>query len=141
MRLVTVATFSSEPEAQLARTTLAAHGIEGTLVDDNIVALDPFATLAYRGVKVQVPDVHVDEAQDVLASHDAPTEGDAPADARESIDVARPPSTLFGATTLVLALVGIFLIVGEPQAAAGWFLGLAAIGTWIVGRLPPPRAS
>lgn len=136
MRLVTVATFPTEPEAQLGRSSLAAHGIESFLVDEHIVALDPLASLAYRGVKLQVGEADASTACELLEASDAAADDEAPSE-RHELERAEPSISAFGVIGLALALLGVLMIVGEPQVVAGWFFVVAGSGTWALGRLRP----
>jgi hypothetical protein len=69
--LSVVRTFSSPPEAHLARSVLDAAGIPTYLADDNIVAADWLYSNAVGGVKLLVPSDRRDEAIVLL---DAPAE-------------------------------------------------------------------
>jgi hypothetical protein len=63
---VTVATFSSSPQAHLARLKLESEGIDCFLVDENIVAMDWLLAGAVRGIKLQVPAGRAEEARKLL---------------------------------------------------------------------------
>ncbi len=71
MELITVFTAFNSAEAQLVRSRLEAAGIPA-FVHDELAALsiDGYA-LAAGGIKVQVPEVHAEEARE-LASFDTP---------------------------------------------------------------------
>jgi hypothetical protein len=64
--LVTIASFSQPYEAQLARGTLEASGIESVLRDEHTVGADWFFSTALGGVKIQVRSSDVSEARRVL---------------------------------------------------------------------------
>ena len=71
MELITVFTAFNSAEAQLVRSRLEAAGIPA-FVHDELAALsiDGYS-LAAGGIKVQVPDIHAEEARE-LACFDTP---------------------------------------------------------------------
>lgn len=66
MPLVTVATFLSPADAQIAQSTLASRGIETFLADEHVVRMDPLAAIAYGGVKINVGAADAAEARAIL---------------------------------------------------------------------------
>lgn len=52
--LVTLATYSDHPRAELARGRLEGEGIATTLSDQHIVGISWLYSVAFRGVKLQV---------------------------------------------------------------------------------------
>lgn len=64
--LVTVATFSTLPEAEAARLHLETEGVSVVLVDAEIVSMDWLLGNAVGNVKLQVPDSMVDQAVRLL---------------------------------------------------------------------------
>jgi hypothetical protein len=65
-RLVTVATFSTALEAHVARTKLESEGIEGFILDENIVGLNWLYSAAVGGVKLKVREDDLPVAQKLL---------------------------------------------------------------------------
>jgi hypothetical protein len=65
--LVTVATFDSPVEAQLALAVLEQAGIRGILADDQLIAMDWALSNAVGGIKVQVLGVDAPAAVRALA--------------------------------------------------------------------------
>jgi hypothetical protein len=66
-RLVTVASFSTSPQAHACKLRLEAAGVRAYLADDNLIAMDWLLSNAIGGVKVQVADADVARARTVLA--------------------------------------------------------------------------
>lgn len=60
--LVVVRTFSSVPDAHVARSVLDAAGVPAHLADANIIAADWLYSNAVGGVKLLVPSDRLDEA-------------------------------------------------------------------------------
>src|SRR5260370_17361888 len=76
--LVTVGTFWSPVEANLARNRLEAAGMQAFLVSEESVSMAWHLTNAFGGVKLQVGDGDAEEAQAILAecnSSGSPTSG------------------------------------------------------------------
>ncbi|EJF11245.1 DUF2007 domain-containing protein [Pontibacter sp. FD36] len=65
-RLITVATFSQPTEAHILKGRLEAEGILCFLGDEQIIAAQPFYSLAVGGVKLQVTEGDVEEALELL---------------------------------------------------------------------------
>ena len=65
--LVAVATFSTEPEAYLARIRLEEEGIESVVSDGVISSINWLYTQAIGGVKLMVREADAERAQEVLA--------------------------------------------------------------------------
>jgi rubredoxin len=63
---VTVARFSSVPEADLAVGRLQAEGIDAALLNDNIVTQNWLYSNAIGGIQVQVPAEDAERALEVL---------------------------------------------------------------------------
>ena len=64
--LVTIARYRDLIEAQLAKGKLEAYGIEAFLANENIVSLDRFYSNAVGGLRLQVLDKDVTDAQAIL---------------------------------------------------------------------------
>lgn len=67
-KLVTVATFNMPYQAHLAKSRLEAAGIPAFIRDEHLVRMLPFLSQALGEVKLQVPDVHLKEAREILDS-------------------------------------------------------------------------
>jgi hypothetical protein len=73
-RWVTLATFWTAAEAQLARLKLENEDVDCVILDENIVATDWLMANAVGGIKVQVREQDLDAAQLALQhGHDAPS--------------------------------------------------------------------
>lgn len=59
--------FSSRAEAQVARAMLSEHGIEATVVVDDVAGLHPELSLATGGLGLAVVPEDLDEARELLA--------------------------------------------------------------------------
>ncbi len=66
--LITIAAYPTAYEAHLVRSQLAAFGIEARLADEHLVNANWLWSNAVGGVKVQVPESQVTEAEDILQS-------------------------------------------------------------------------
>ena len=73
---VRVGRFSSRAEAQVARAMLSEHGIEATVVVDDVAGLHPELSLATGGLSLEVIPDDADEARELLA--DVPRGDQAP---------------------------------------------------------------
>lgn len=62
----TVATFDNQIDASLALGRLAAEGIEGQLVDQNLVQMDILYNIAVGGIKLQVEEREAARARALL---------------------------------------------------------------------------
>ena len=69
---VRVGRFSSRAEAQVARAMLSEHGIEATLVVDDVAGLHPELSLATGGLSLEVLPDDAEEARELL--EDVPRE-------------------------------------------------------------------
>jgi hypothetical protein len=65
-RLVTIATFDQAAQARLAKNSLDEAGIQSTISDESLVAMDWLLSNAVGGVKVQVWEEDADRAVTVL---------------------------------------------------------------------------
>jgi hypothetical protein len=65
--LVTVATFRTAPEAELAKTALDAEGIEAFVADAETVTMDWLLGIAVGDVKIQVARSVAAQAREYLA--------------------------------------------------------------------------
>jgi hypothetical protein len=79
--LVTVESYQSLNEANIAKSELAAFGIEAYLKDENAIRLDWLWSNAFGGVKLQVPEEQAAEARELLQAEPAAgDEQEAPAE-------------------------------------------------------------
>jgi predicted RNA-binding Zn-ribbon protein involved in translation (DUF1610 family) len=69
--LVTVSTHSEALDAHILRNRLEVEGIPATIADENHVTMNWLLSPALGGVKIQVPDVFVEQALKVIADSDA----------------------------------------------------------------------
>jgi hypothetical protein len=77
---VRVGRFGSRAEAQVARAMLSEHGIEATIVVDDVAGLHPELSLATGGLSLEVLPDDAEEARELLA--DVPREERGRASAR-----------------------------------------------------------
>ncbi len=64
--LVIIHSYASQPEAELARSALAAAGIESMIQADSIGGMRPHVAWASGGFKVLVREEDEPEARDIL---------------------------------------------------------------------------
>ncbi len=67
-KLVTLAAFNMPYQAHLAKSRLEAAGIPVFIRDEHLISINLLYSPALGGVKVQVPDVHLKEAREILDS-------------------------------------------------------------------------
>ena len=68
-KFVTIRTSTLPVEASIMRSILESNGIPVRLLDENIVNTHPLYALAVGGVKIQVPQHYVQEANEILVEH------------------------------------------------------------------------
>lgn len=112
--LVTVRTFTSLPEAQLACTTLQAAGLDAELGDERLVSMQWLYSHAIGGVKLLVPDDQAAEAGDILDTSAIPDEALAPDQPEACLHCGgtEVDSVLEGVKPAMLSL----LLIGVPLA-------------------------
>ncbi len=66
--LAVVASFENLSQAEVARTLLAAEGIEAVIRDQPLASLLPAVVLANGGVTLLVPEDQVDRAREALSN-------------------------------------------------------------------------
>ena len=118
--LVTVRTFTSLPEAQLACASLQAAGLDAELGDEHLVSMQWLYSQAIGGVKLRVPDDQAAEACEVLdtsAISDETVSLDPP-EACPQCGSTEVESVLDGVRPAMLSL----LLIGVPLAALDGFL-------------------
>lgn len=70
-RLVIITSYMWVYEAHLAKALLESYDIEAFVSDDNIVTVDPLASVAYGGVKVMVSEDEAVRALEILRNHES----------------------------------------------------------------------
>jgi hypothetical protein len=65
-QLVTVGSFGTAFEANLAKGELEANDIDAILMDDNMVNVNQLLTNFFGGVKLQVAESEAEEARRIL---------------------------------------------------------------------------
>jgi len=75
--LVTIDRFLFLPDAEIARATLEAAGIDAVLIDENTVRMSWGDAQAHGGIRLQVRRGDAEEARDVLAAEVASDEDQA----------------------------------------------------------------
>lgn len=65
---VTIATFNMPYQAHLAQARLEAEGIPVFIRDEHTISINQLYSPALGGVKVQVPDVHIKQAWEILTA-------------------------------------------------------------------------
>ncbi|VTU01766.1 Phosphoenolpyruvate synthase OS=Vibrio sp. B183 GN=IX95_08425 PE=4 SV=1: DUF2007 [Gemmataceae bacterium] len=99
-KLVTIATFDQAAQARLAKNALDAAGVQATVTDESLVAMDWLLSNAIGGIKVQVWDEDAERAVAVLnetlgdpetGTEVSPEELAAQAEAAEPDDAEGPP--------------------------------------------------
>ncbi|PAW76686.1 MAG: hypothetical protein B9S32_14210 [Verrucomicrobia bacterium Tous-C9LFEB] len=73
--MVTIATFVNLGEAELTKTHLEGSGITAFIPDEFVARNDWFWITALGGVRLQVSDIDVERALEILASRRATSEG------------------------------------------------------------------
>ena len=66
--LVTVATFSDVPQAELARERLALEGIQAFVFDEQTGAVMPYMVGSLGGIRLQVAPPDLTRAKEILGS-------------------------------------------------------------------------
>ena len=117
-RLVTLASFSTPMEAGLARSRLAAEGIDAFLDNENLVAANWLLSGATGGVKLQVRASQIAHAQEVLQKRHELAEEDRDEDDGYTDEPWRCPSCHHRSLDLVPfspgAIVFSLLLLGLP---------------------------
>ncbi|HMS15769.1 MAG TPA: DUF2007 domain-containing protein [Planctomycetota bacterium] len=67
-----VGTYNDVMTAHLVRSRLELEGIQVTLMDENMLTMDPLLTFAIGGIKVLVPAADAKAAREVVARSAAP---------------------------------------------------------------------
>jgi hypothetical protein len=99
--MTTVATFTVPEEAHLFRTFLESRGIEGFVLDENVVQLFWHYSNAIGGVRVAVEEIDIEDASTVYQEYMAALrEGPYP----------EQPVRIWPAVALISLLVGLPLL-------------------------------
>jgi hypothetical protein len=69
--LVPIARFFTPIEGHMLRGRLAAEGVPAMVADAHLVQANPFLAVAVGGVRVLVPDSHVDRAREIVKAIDS----------------------------------------------------------------------
>ncbi len=85
-QLITVATFSTPIEGELAKHQLSAHGIQAYLKDEATANMAWHLTVAIGWVKLQVAESDVERAMTILAQENQSTEECLPEDDEEIVE-------------------------------------------------------
>lgn len=72
MRLITIAQYDRPYQAHLAVALLEDAGIPSRIANEHLHGLTTFFSPKAGGVKLQVPEVHAEEARELLAAAEAP---------------------------------------------------------------------
>jgi DNA-directed RNA polymerase subunit RPC12/RpoP len=65
-KLITFMTFDNGFQAHLLKCTLADHGIESHVIDENIVTLNPLYNNLIGGIKLMISSADIEKAQQIL---------------------------------------------------------------------------
>ncbi|GGD22497.1 putative signal transducing protein [Flavobacterium orientale] len=68
---VTVAVFNLPTEIAVLKTILENEGIHYFFENETIVSIDPFASIAYGGIKLKVHQNDVEEVREILDNLDS----------------------------------------------------------------------
>jgi hypothetical protein len=63
---VTVATFNFAHEMMILRTILDREGIPYLFQNENLIAIDPLASLAYGGIQLKVHPNDLEKVQNII---------------------------------------------------------------------------
>ena len=66
MDLITIKAFDESMQAHLVKSKLESEGIDVWLLDDHSVSVQPWASFALGGVKLQVRESDVEKAIELL---------------------------------------------------------------------------
>jgi len=67
LRFQTIARSSNLTWLQILRARLEADGIGAFIIDENVSRMNPVFSIAWGGIQLQVPEMHVKEARAILA--------------------------------------------------------------------------
>ena len=63
---ITIATFNFAHEVMVLKTILDREGIPYLFQNENLVSIDPFASLAYGGMKLKIHPNDIQKVQTIL---------------------------------------------------------------------------
>lgn len=69
---VVVAIFQFQAELAVLKTKLAFENIDFITQDENIVSIDPFASIAYGGIKLKIHQKDLDRAKKIIEDFQLP---------------------------------------------------------------------
>jgi hypothetical protein len=129
MELVTIETFWTGHEAELAKSALEAAGIDAVLDDAQIVNMTQRANMA-QGIKLRVRGEDVERAREVLDTDSEPIETHVAQPVIEpgcpqcgSLDITRRSERLRTFLLVAVGIIGVGVAVGFSEAS--FFLILA----------------
>jgi hypothetical protein len=93
MSAVTVYVSGRPSEAHLVAGLLQANGVAAVVVNDHLITLQPFLSMALGGAQVQVPGSQAVEARQILDEHLGPAQGDLHTRAISAIELPIPTET------------------------------------------------
>ena len=67
-KLVTIATFPDALKAQIMRGRLEAEGIPAFIADEHTITNQPYLSMAYGGVRLQVMDNYYNQALEIIGT-------------------------------------------------------------------------
>jgi hypothetical protein len=105
--MTTISTFTVPEEAHLFRTFLESRGIEGFVLDENVVQLFWHYSNAIGGVRVAVAEVDEDEATTIYGEYMA---------ALRTGPYPEAPARVWPAVALLSLLVGVPMLVFGRRA-------------------------
>lgn len=70
-KLITFMTFDNGFQAHMLKSTLAEHGIESHVIDENIITLNPLYNNLIGGIKLMISSADLEKAREVLTLKDS----------------------------------------------------------------------
>ena len=72
--LVAIASYPSEPEAEMAKGALESAGIESMILGDSAGGMEPSVAFAHGGYQILVKEADVETAKEMLEPRELPEE-------------------------------------------------------------------
>lgn len=69
---ILVASFNYAAEIAVLRTKLEFENIRFIIQDENIVSIDPFASIAYGGIKLKIHEEDLERARKIIEDFQSP---------------------------------------------------------------------
>jgi hypothetical protein len=116
--LVTIATVSSSMEANIMKSKLESEGIPCFVADQNMININPLYSNALGGVRLQVRQSDIQEAQEILQLKIQSAVPDAPPCPRcgsKDITYSKLPGILN-----ILSLLGLLFFLPGPRLKRHW---------------------